>query len=493
MNATKDLEHILHGVQTEAWIGLRQQVVKDLQTDSRMVSAQSVFIAIRGIQSDGHLFIDQAIKKGATAVVAEVLPEDRQQGVAYVQVKDSRAALGAMAGNYFGHPSRELSLVGVTGTNGKTTTTTLLYRLFDALGHPCGLISTVENRIGQAVQPAQYTTPDVVTLNKLLRNMVDAGCTHAFMEVSSHALDQQRVAGITFAGGVFTNISHDHLDYHKTFRNYIFAKKKLFDLLPEGAFALVNKDDRRWEVMLQNTSARRVTFALHGIADYRGRVLENDLHGLVMELDGRLLSSRLIGTFNAANLLAAYSVACLLGQMPDQVLAALSGLEAAAGRFQQIQGPRPNLIGIVDYAHTPDALEKVLQTIRQINAGRWPVITVVGCGGDRDREKRPLMARIACDYSDQVIFTADNPRSEDAQAIINEMLTGLSPEAARLVISMIDRRQAIRTAVRLAGSEGLILVAGKGHETTQEIRGERFVFDDRRELQSAFEELYQMQ
>ena len=491
--AMKNLEDILKGVQTGEWTGPRQQIVENLQTDSREVTTQSLFVAIRGIQADGHTFIDKAIENGAIAVIAEVLPENRAEGVAYIQVSETRTALGLLAGNFYDHPSRQLMLVGVTGTNGKTTTATLLYRLFRNLGHACGLISTVENRIGGEVLPSRYTTPDVVTLNSLLRKMVDAGCSHAFMEVSSHALDQERVAGISFSGGVFTNISHDHLDYHKTFRNYIFAKKKLFDLLPETAFALVNKDDRRWEVMLQNTRAGKKTFALHGIADFRGRVMENDLHGLVMQIEGQSLSSRLIGTFNASNLLAAYAVAVLLEQSPDAVLTALSEVESAEGRFQQISGPEPNVIGVVDYAHTPDALEKVLQTLRQINTGGWPVFTVVGCGGDRDRGKRPEMARIACQYSDQVILTSDNPRSENPQDIIDEMLAGVSPDSVGRVLAITDRKQAIRTAVRLAGTEGLVLVAGKGHETTQEIQGERFLFDDREVLREAFQELCQSQ
>jgi UDP-N-acetylmuramoyl-L-alanyl-D-glutamate--2,6-diaminopimelate ligase len=486
----KDLTHILREVDTAEWKGPEEVAVREVTIDSRECISGSLFVAIRGTQTDGHTFIDKAIEKGAVAVIAESLPPVLHPGVSYVRVADSRAALGLVADSFFDSPSQQVRLVGVTGTNGKTTTATLLFRLLQALGYSCGLISTVENRIGETMLTATHTTPDAVSLNRLLRKMADAGCTYVFMEVSSHALDQKRVCGIRFAGGVFTNISHDHLDYHKTFQNYIFAKKKLFDGLPPEAFALVNKDDRRWEVMLQNSKARHATYALHGMADFRGRVIENDLHGLVMDLDGQTLASRLIGTFNASNLLAAYAVASLLGLDSNEVLPALSQLETAPGRFQQLPSGKPEVSGIIDYAHTPDALEKVLETIHQINVARRPVFTVVGCGGDRDRQKRPLMGKIACELSDQAILTADNPRSEDPDEIIEEMMSGIPSESASKVLVITDRRQAIRTAVRLAAGGGLVLVAGKGHETTQEIRGERFEFDDRKELALAFQELY---
>lgn len=485
----QELEHIIEGVEIIERVGPAQQEISSLQSDSRKVETGSLFVAICGIQVDGHKFIDKAIENGATAVVAEDLPEAPQSGITYLKVTDTRAALGQIASRFFDFPSHRLKLVGVTGTNGKTTTTTLLYRLFQALGYKTGLISTIENRVGGKVHPATHTTPDVIALNALLHEMVDSGCDYAFMEVSSHALDQQRVAGIQYAGGVFTNISHDHLDYHGTFKNYIFAKKKLFDMLPAGAFALVNKDDRRGEVMLQNTVAGKHTFALKSMADFRARILENGLQGLTLEIENREMSSRLIGEFNAYNLLTAYAVAVLLEQRPLEVLQALSELPAAEGRFEQVPGPRAGIMGIVDYAHTPDALEKVLDTIDQLNQGARQIITVVGCGGDRDREKRPKMARIAGTFSDQVIITSDNPRSEDPQIIIADMLDGVPPYAMKKVLVIADREQAIKAGTRLAQEGGIVLVAGKGHEKYQEIKGERRPFDDKEVLRKSFSEL----
>ncbi len=445
-----------------------------------------MFVAVKGSQVDGHEFIEKAIKKGATAVVVEVLPKVMPKEVCFLQVKDSAEVLGQIAANYFHCPSEKLQLVGVTGTNGKTTTVTLLYELFMALGYKVGLISTIENKIAGRTIPATHTTPDAVSLNQLIAQMVEEGCSYAFMEVSSHAIHQRRIAGVQYAGAVFTNITHDHLDYHQTFQAYIEAKKRLFDDLPKTSFALVNVDDKRGEIMIQNTKAKSYRYGLKKLADFKAKIIENSLIGLHLKLDGEEFHGRLIGEFNAYNLLTVYAVANLLGQDKTEVLRELSQLKAAEGRFDYLYEVEKKVIGIVDYAHTPDALEKVLTTINDLKQN-GKVITVVGCGGDRDKTKRPEMAKIACKWSDQVILTADNPRSEVPEQIIREMEAGVPLEWAKKVLSITDRRQAIKTATKLALTNDVILVAGKGHEKYQEIKGVKYPFDDKQILK---EELF---
>ena len=460
--------------------------INSLVLDSRQAGPGSLFAAISGTQTDGHKFIDKAIENGATVVLCEHLPKEMKnaEGVTFILVEDSARAFGLAASAFYDFPSEKLRLVGITGTNGKTTTATLLHQLFTGLGYKAGLISTVENRVAQRVIPATHTTPDAASINLLIHQMVEAGCDYVFMEVSSHAVVQQRIAGLTFAGGVFTNITHEHLDYHKTFKAYIAAKKKFFDDLPETAFALVNIDDKHGQVMVQNTRATVKTLALRRPADFKARILDNSLEGLHLDLDGVELHARLIGAFNAYNLLTAYAVAMLLGQQKEEVLPVLSNLKGAEGRFETVKNPETGVLGIVDYAHTPDALEKVLSTIHQLNRGKSKVITVVGAGGDRDRSKRPLMAKVAANYSDTVILTSDNPRSEEPEAIIEEMKAGLPP-VAKTVLSIVNRREAIKTAAALAGKGDIILVAGKGHEKYQEIKGVKTPFDDVRELTEA--------
>ena len=452
--------------------------IDNITLDSRKVGPGSLFAAIRGTTSDGHAFIGKATESGAAAILCESLPLELKPGVTYVEVPDSAEAFGWLASNFFDHPSSQLRLVGVTGTNGKTTTATLLYELFLSLGYKVGLISTIENKVNKRSIPSTHTTPDAGAINLLIRQMVEAGCDYAFMEVSSHAVVQRRIAGLNFAGGVFTNITHEHLDYHKTFQAYIEAKKMFFDKLPASAFALVNGDDKRGTVMLQNTAARTFTFALHKPADFKAKILENSLSGLHLELDGAEFHARLIGEFNAYNLLGVYAAATLLGQDKAEVLQALSALKAAEGRFEYTVARQRDVTAIVDYAHTPDALEKVLSTIHRLRKGGGRILTVVGCGGDRDRTKRPLMAKVACDYSDQVILTSDNPRTEDPEAIIREMEAGVPPYALQKRLSIVNRREAIRAACQMAQPGDVILVAGTGHEKYQEIQGVKHPFDD---------------
>ncbi|MFT4760549.1 MAG: UDP-N-acetylmuramoyl-L-alanyl-D-glutamate--2,6-diaminopimelate ligase [Paraglaciecola sp.] len=456
--------------------------VADLQFDSRKVTTGSCFVATRGTITDGHLYINKAIEKGAKSVVCEELPADLIDNITYIVVENSSEALGQMVANFYDHPSQKLKLVGVTGTNGKSTTVTLLYDLFTELGYKVGLLSTIENKIGRKIVDATHTTPDAVTINLLIQEMVDAGCDYVFMEVSSHAIHQKRIAGLAFTGGVFTNITHDHLDYHNTFKEYIYAKKEFFDNLPKTAFALTNTDDKRGMVMLQNTKAKKQTYSIRSMADFKAKILDNSLTGLHLEMDGEEFFGRLIGIFNAYNLLAVFATAMLLKQDKSEVLVALSVLKAAEGRFDYIQNQTTKIIGIVDYAHTPDALEKVLMTIHKLHEGNGQIITVVGCGGDRDRGKRPKMAKVACDYSDQIILTSDNPRSEDPDVIIEEMEVGIPPYNIRNVLSITNRKQAIKTACTIAKSGDIILIAGKGHEKYQEIKGERKHFDDKEEL-----------
>lgn len=483
------LRDILIPIQPVAVQGDTSVAVSGICIDSRAVQQGSVFVAVSGTTVDGHNFIDKAISLGAAAVVCQRMPEVKVAGVVYVLVKDSTAATGLMADIFYGQPSRQMKVVGVTGTNGKTTTATLLYQLFEAMGHKCGLLSTVKNHIHTEVVPSTHTTPDAVSVHALLRRMADAGCTYAFMEVSSHAVHQHRIAGIDFAGGLFTNITHDHLDYHKTFDEYIRVKKMFFDGLPEGAFALTNIDDRRGMVMLQNTEARGFTYSLKAPADVKGKVLENNLSGLVMMVDGHEAHFRMIGTFNAYNLLAVYGAAKLLGEDPVQILAVLSGLHGASGRFETLVSPKDKILGIVDYAHTPDALINVLATINQLRTNGQQLITVVGCGGDRDTTKRPVMAQVVCEHSDKAVLTSDNPRSEDPEAILNDMEAGLTGVQKRKSLRITDRREAIKVACSLAQPGDVILVAGKGHENYQEIKGVKHHFDDKEVLTEVFETL----
>jgi UDP-N-acetylmuramoyl-L-alanyl-D-glutamate--2,6-diaminopimelate ligase len=481
----KTLQQLLQAIRIKESLGDLQVPVSAIEIDSRKVSAGAVFVAIRGVQSDGHLFINRAINAGAVAVVCDTMPNEKAAGVVYVQVNDTQEAAALMATTFFDHPSAKLKLVGVTGTNGKTTIATVLFKLFRQLGYRCGLISTVQNQIDDLVIPATHTTPDAISLNALLNQMQQEGCTHVFMECSSHAIHQHRITGLTFAGALFSNITHDHLDYHKTFDEYIRVKKSFFDGLPATAFAISNADDKRGEVMLQNTVAKKYFYSLKTMAAFKGKILENALAGLVMTVNDKEVHFRLIGEFNAYNLLAVYGAAICLGENSDEVLTALSMLSGAEGRFDYIIS-KNGVIGIVDYAHTPDALENVLTTIKKLRKGHEQVITVVGCGGDRDKTKRPVMAQAACDLSDRVILTSDNPRTEDPEQILRDMEAGLSSAAKRKYITITDRKEAIAQAVAFAKPEDVVLVAGKGHEKYQDINGVKHPFDDKLVLQEAF-------
>ncbi len=477
----KLLKDILFGVSLVEIHGDRDRKVTSMAFDSRKVDDGCLFIAMGGLNVDGHDYIDAAIEKGAVAIICETVPTNMAAETTYIQVNNSAAAMGIVAANFYDHPSKKLKLVGITGTNGKTTTATLLFQLFRQLGYKVGLLSTVENKIQDKVLPTKFTTPDALQLNELMSQMVAEGCTHCFMEVSSHALVQNRTSGIQFAGGVFTNISHDHLDYHKTFDEYIRAKKLLFDGLPKEAFALVNVDDRRGMIMLQNTKGDKNTYGLKSMADFKAKVLHNTLQGLELDIDGINAWFRLIGDFNAYNLLAVYATAVLLEEEKEDVLTTLSQMDGARGRFEQVMNTQ-DVLAIVDYAHTPDALENVLKTIDSLRTRQEKVITVVGAGGNRDKTKRPEMARIAADYSDKVILTSDNPRNEEPQDILNDMMVGIPKVAQRHTMMISDRREAIRTACNLAEAGDIILVAGKGHETYQEVNGVRNHFDDKEVL-----------
>ncbi|NSL88524.1 UDP-N-acetylmuramoyl-L-alanyl-D-glutamate--2,6-diaminopimelate ligase [Chitinophaga sp. Mgbs1] len=479
----KTLRDILYNAGIRAVHGNTDITVNALCIDSRAIRPGDAFIAVKGVHVDGHQYIDKAIEQGAAAIICETLPEQLSGNTVFVQVENSAQASGVIAGNFYDNPSHKLQLVGVTGTNGKTTIATLLFRLFTRLGYHCGLLSTVQNQIGDNVIPSTHTTPDPVSLNALLARMADEGCLYAFMEVSSHAIHQQRIAGLKFAGGIFSNITHDHLDYHKTFDEYIRVKKAFFDQLPATAFALTNLDDKRGMVMLQNTKAKKATYSLRTLADFKGKILENNLTGLIMQINETEVHFRLIGEFNAYNLLAVYGAAILLGSDKAAVLRALSDIQGAEGRFDYIVSAHDQIIAIVDYAHTPDALKNVLATIKNLRKGHEQVITVVGCGGDRDTTKRPVMADVAAELSDRVILTSDNPRSEDPAAIIHEMEAGVPVHLKKRVLSITDRKEAIKTAVSLAGKEDIILVAGKGHEKYQEIKGVKHPFDDKQVLQ----------
>lgn len=482
----RKLQDILKNIKSIAVKGDTSVEIAEIIIDSRKVTDNTLFVAMKGTQADGHTFIPKAIESGAKAVLCEELPENLAEHVTYIQVEDAAEAMGYVASDFYGNPSKKLKLVGITGTNGKTTTVTLLFRLFKKLGYRCGLISTVQNQIDDEIIPSTHTTPDAVNLNKLLAEMVDAGCTHAFMEVSSHAVVQHRITGITFRGAIFSNITHDHLDFHGTFENYIKAKKGFFDALPKQAFALTNIDDRRGSVMVQNTQAAKHTYSLETLASFKGKLIADSLYGLQMEIDGREIHFQLIGTFNAYNLLAIYGAAVLLGEDKDEVLLQLSGLQTAPGRFEQLIS-KDLKVGIVDYAHTPDALKNVLQTINEIKEGNQQVITVVGCGGNRDTTKRPIMAKIACELSNKVILTSDNPRNEDPADILAQMQKGVPPIDFKKTKVIEERKEAIFYAVReLAQAGDIILVAGKGHETYQEIKGVKHDFDDKKVLKEAF-------
>ena len=481
------LSDILYNVNIRSVAGSTAVDVSDVQIDSRKVKKGSAFIAVKGAVADGHQFIDKAIENGASVVVFEEMPARSKDDVVYVQVENSAVAASYMAINFYGRPAEKLKLVGVTGTNGKTTIATLLYKLFTRLGYTCGLISTVENMIGDKIVPATHTTPDAISLNKMLREMVDAGCSHVFMETSSHAVHQHRVTGLQYEGGIFSNITHDHLDYHKTFDEYIRVKKTFFDSLPSSAFAISNADDKRGTVMLQNTNAKKYYYSLKTVADFKGKILDNSLSGLLMVVNEVEVNFRLIGEFNAYNLLAVYGAAICLGEDKQEVLTAMSMLTGAEGRFDYIVSPKEKVIAIVDYAHTPDALLNVLATIKKLKRGFEQVITVVGCGGDRDRTKRPVMAEAACEHSDKAIFTSDNPRTEDPAQIIKDMEEGLAAAYKRKYISIVDRKEAIKTAISLAKAEDIILIAGKGHEKYQEINGVRNHFDDKEVVKEFFE------
>jgi UDP-N-acetylmuramoyl-L-alanyl-D-glutamate--2,6-diaminopimelate ligase len=484
----KDLQTILFGVSLREVIGSTQVQVAAIHIDSRKVNSGSVFVAIKGVQADGHSFIATAIEKGASIIVCEQLPITLVDGITYIVVANAQEAVAIMAHHFYNEPSAKLKLVGVTGTNGKTTVATLLFKLFSALGYHCGLISTVQNQIGDTVIPATHTTPDAVQLNALLDQMVQAGCTHVFMECSSHAIHQHRITGLQFTGGAFTNITHDHLDYHQTFEAYLEVKKAFFDHLPSTAFALSNLDDKNGANMLLDTKAKKLTYALHAPANYKGKILENQLTGLVMLVNDVEVHCRLIGTFNAYNFLAVYGIAVQLGESSEKVLITLSALTGAEGRFDYIISAT-NIIGIVDYAHTPDALENVLSTIAKLRKGDEDVITVVGCGGDRDKTKRPIMAQVACDLSTRVLLTSDNPRSEDPNTILSDMEQGLTSAAKRKYIKIVDRREAIKTAISFAKPGDIVLVAGKGHEKYQDVKGVKSHFDDKEELENLFKEL----
>ena len=482
------LKDILYKVTINAVVGSTLVDVNTVHFDSRHITANDVFVAIKGTLVDGHNYIEKAIEKGAKAVVCEKLPQAFHGDVTYVEVENTSQALACLASNYYGVPSENLKLVGVTGTNGKTTVATLLYQLFKKAGFKVGLLSTVKIMVDNKEYKATHTTPDSITINKYLKEMSDEGVEFCFMEVSSHGIHQYRTEGLHFEGGIFTNITHDHLDYHKTFAEYRDVKKSFFDKLPPTAFALVNVDDKNGLVMLQNTKARKYTYALKTYADFRVQILENEFRGLLLKINESEVWTRLIGNFNAYNILAIYGTAELLGLPKNEILQLISVLESVSGRFQYLISDE-NITAIIDYAHTPDALKNVLETINSIRTKNEELITVVGCGGDRDKTKRPTMGNIASSLSTKVIFTSDNPRSEVPETIIDEIEKGVEPQHVKRVVSIVDRRQAIKTACQLAQPNDIILIAGKGHETYQEIKGERFDFDDYKIVQEFLKQL----
>lgn len=480
------LTEIIQPVTLTETVGCTDLDITGIQMDSRLIEPGQLFVAVRGTQTDGHAYIDKAIEKGAAAVVCEQIPEIRQPGVTYLSTPDTEDAVGKLATTFYGDPTSKLDLVGVTGTNGKTTIATLLYDMFRHFGYKVGLLSTVCNYIDGEAIPTDHTTPDPITLNRLLGRMADEGCKYAFMEVSSHSVAQKRIGGLKFAGGIFTNLTRDHLDYHKTVENYLKAKKAFFDGLPKTAFALTNADDRNGMVMVQNTRAKVATYSLRTLCDFKGKVLEDGFEGMLMDINQREVNVQFIGRFNASNLLAVYGAACLLGKQPEEVLIALSMLRPVSGRFDALRSPK-GYTAIVDYAHTPDALENVLNAIQEVLDGRGKVITVVGAGGNRDKGKRPLMAQEAVKQSDKVIITSDNPRFEEPQDIINDMLAGVSKEDMSRVLAIVERKEAIRTACMLAQPGDVILVAGKGHENYQDVKGVKHHFDDKEVLKEVFD------
>ena len=479
------LENILKNINVIETIGCINQEISGIQIDSRQIESGHLFVAVKGTQTDGHAYINKAIEKGASAIVCEMLPEELKKDVTYIKVMDTEDSVGKLATAFYGNPTDKLELIGVTGTNGKTTIATLLYNMFRQFGYKVGLISTVCNYIDDEAIPTEHTTPDPITLNKLLGRMADEGCKYAFMEVSSHSVAQKRIGGLKFAGGIFTNLTRDHLDYHQTVDNYLKAKKAFFDNLPKSAFALTNLDDKNGMVMVQNTKAKVCTYSLRSISEFKGKVLEDGFEGMLMDINNVEVNVQFIGRFNASNLLAVYGTACLLGKKPEDVLLVLSMLRPVSGRFDALRSPK-GYSAIVDYAHTPDALTNVLSTIQEVLNGRGRVITVVGAGGNRDKGKRPIMAQEAVKLSDKVIITSDNPRFEEPQDIINDMLAGLEKDQQRNVISIIDRKEAIKTACMLAQPGDAILVAGKGHENYQDIKGVKHHFDDKEVIKEIF-------
>ena len=475
------LNELLKAIQPTQVIGNQEVEIKEVNIDSRQVREGDLFMAMRGTQTDGHAYIASAIEKGAVAVLCEDLPEQLNDGVTYIQVKESEDAVGKLATTFYGDPTSKLKLVGVTGTNGKTTIATLLYNTFRYFGYKVGLVSTVCNYIDDEAVPTEHTTPDPITLNRLLGKMADCGCKYAFMEVSSHSIDQKRISGLKFAGGIFTNLTRDHLDYHKSVDNYLRAKKKFFDDMPKDAFCLTNLDDKNGMVMTQNTRAKVYTYSLRSLSDFKGKLLESHFEGMILDFNNRELSVQFIGKFNASNLLAVFGAAVLLGKQEEEVLVALSTLKPVSGRFETVRSPE-GYTAIVDYAHTPDALVNVLNAIHGVVEGKGQIITVCGAGGNRDKGKRPLMAKEAAKLSDRVIITSDNPRFEEPQDIINDMLAGLDKDDMRKTISIVDRREAIKTACMLAQPGDVILVAGKGHENYQDVKGVKHHFDDKEVL-----------
>lgn len=472
------LKDLLRGIRVMETIGREETEISGVAIDSRKIAKGGLFVAMKGTQVDGHKFIPKAIELGAAAILCENLPGNLEEGVAYVVVPDTEDIVGEVATRFYGNPSEKLKLVGVTGTNGKTTIATLLYNMFRKFGHKCGLLSTVCNYIEEEAIPADHTTPDPIELNELLARMVEAGCEYAFMECSSHAIAQKRIGGLKFAGGIFTNLTRDHLDYHKTFENYRNAKKAFFDGLPKSAFAITNADDRNGLVMTQNTKAVVKTYSTRSAADFKARILECHFEGMYLEIDNREVGVQFIGKFNVSNLLAVYGAAVMLGKHPEDILLVMSTLHSVSGRLEPIRSPE-GYTAVVDYAHTPDALENVLNAIHEVLNGKGQVITVCGAGGNRDKGKRPLMAQEAVKQSDKVIFTSDNPRFEEPQDIIDDMLAGLNDHQKRKALTIVDRKEAIRTACMLAGKGDVVLIAGKGHEDYQEVKGVKHHFDDK--------------
>ena len=479
------IKELLGPVRATEIVGASEIEITGVNIDSRLVEPGHLFMAVRGTQTDGHAYIATAIEKGATAILCEEIPAELVAGVTYIVVTDSEEAAGKIATTFYNNPTSKIKLVGVTGTNGKTTIATLLYDTFRYLGHKVGLLSTVCNYIDDKPVPTEHTTPDPITLNRLLSQMVEAGCEYAFMEVSSHAIAQKRISGLTFAGGIFTNLTRDHLDYHQTVENYLKAKKKFFDDLPKKAFSLTNIDDKNGLVMTQNTRSKVYTYSLRNLSDFKGRVLESHFEGMLLDFNNRELAVQFIGRFNASNLLAVFGAAVLLGKQEEEVLIALSTLHPVAGRFETVRSPQ-GYTAIVDYAHTPDALINVLNAIHGVLEGKGKVITVVGAGGNRDKGTRPIMAKEAVRGSNRVIITSDNPRFEEPQEIINDMVAGLDASEMKKTLCIVDRREAIRTACMLAEKGDVILVAGKGHENYQDVKGVKHHFDDKEELKNIF-------